>query len=215
VGGTGFYIDSLLKGLSAIPDIDPSFREDILADAALRGFPAMYEELMEADRDFALGIHPNDRQRIIRGLEVFRGTGRPLSAYYLEKRGYESEETLYVGLHEDRDVLSERINLRVDRMMERGFLREVETLRNMGYGPELKSMKSIGYAELHEFLDGKRDYGSAVEEIKTETRRYAKRQMTWFRRNKKINWFKNDRKRDIIQLVDNWLNEYKNKDRSL
>jgi tRNA dimethylallyltransferase len=215
VGGTGFYIDSLFKGLSAIPDIDPSLREAITADMALRGITAMYEELLEADRDFARSIHPNDRQRVIRGLEVFRGTGKPLSSYYLEKTGYESDDTLYIGLYEDRDILAERIGQRVNRMMERGFLREVENLRSMGYGPELKSMKSIGYAELHGFLDGRKDYDSAIEEIKIETRRYAKRQMTWFRRNKRINWFKNDQKSDIIQLVDNWLNKYKNKDRSL
>ncbi len=215
MGGTGFYIDSLFKGLSAIPDIDPFLREAITADMAMRGIRAMYDELLEADRDFARSIHPNDRQRIIRGLEVFRGTGKPLSAYYLEKTGYESDDTLYVGLQEERDVLAERIGLRVDHMMERGFLREVENLRSMGYGPGLKSMKSIGYAELNEFLDGRRDYDSAVEEIKIETRRYAKRQITWFRRNKRINWFKNDRKNDIIQLVDNWLNKHKNKDRSL
>ena len=205
VGGTGFYIDSFFQGLSDIPDIDPSVRDEIRDDIGKRGMDSLYEELAAVDSSFAGKIHPNDRQRIIRGLEVYRGTGKPLSDYYSGRTGYESGETRYIGIHVDRETLIERIKSRVDGMIEAGFVKEVENLRNMGYGPGLKSMKSIGYAELNQYLDGQMSLDEAVENIKIETRRYAKRQMTWFRRNKKINWFQYDERDTISSCVEDWF----------
>lgn len=166
----------------------------------------MYAKLTDADPAFASGIHPNDRQRIVRGLEVFLETGVPISSYYKERRGYETEDTLYIGLDAEREKLVERINQRVDAMLNSGFLDEVKNLRKMGYGPDLKSMKSIGYAELNCYLDGLMNYSDAVDKIKIETRRYAKRQMTWFRRNKRINWFKADEQDRISEFIDSRLN---------
>ncbi|MDR3237518.1 MAG: tRNA (adenosine(37)-N6)-dimethylallyltransferase MiaA, partial [Spirochaetia bacterium] len=176
-------------------------------DIAERGTEPLYDELLVIDPSFAGKIHPNDRQRIMRGLEVYRGPGRPLSWYYREKNGHESDETLYIGLYDERESLNDRINERVDAMIASGFADEVKNLREMGYTPELKSMKSIGYAELNRFLDGLMDFKDAVDAIKKETRHYAKRQMTWFRRNKKINWFKPDKKDALYQYVFKWLNK--------
>jgi tRNA dimethylallyltransferase len=207
VGGTGFYLDAFFKGLSLIPDIDPLIRSRIRDDIAERGTGPLYDELLVIDPSFAGKIHPNDRQRIMRGLEVYRGTGRPLSWYYREKNGHESGETLYIGLYDERESLNDRINERVDAMIASGFADEVKNLREMGYTPELKSMKSIGYAELNRFLDGLMDFKDAVEAIKNETRHYAKRQMTWFRRNKKKNWIKPDKKDALYQYVFKWLNK--------
>ncbi|MCL2025498.1 MAG: tRNA (adenosine(37)-N6)-dimethylallyltransferase MiaA [Leptospirales bacterium] len=205
VGGTGFYLDSFFQGLSGIPVIDPVVRSDVRADIELRGVGVLYNELASVDPFFARTIHPNDSQRIIRGLEVYRGTGRPISWFYQGKNGYESNETLYIGLYDERELLNERINKRVDSMIVAGFVDEVRKLREMGYGPELKSMKSIGYAEINCFLDGLAGFDETIELIKKETRRYAKRQMTWFRKNKKITWFKAGERDAINQHIEKWL----------
>ena len=206
VGGTGFYLDSFFQGLSGIPAIDPLTRDNVRADIRLKGVASLYDELMSVDPFFARKIHPNDSQRIIRGLEVYRETGRPISWFYQGKTGYESDETLYIGLHDERELLNERINKRVDSMIAAGFADEVGNLREMGYSPELKSMKSIGYAELNRFLDGLAGFDETVELIKKETRHYAKRQMTWFGRNKKITWFKTGEKNAVREHIEKWLN---------
>lgn len=204
VGGTGFYLDAFFKGLSGIPNIDNNVKE-ILQTEAAQNLELLYDELRAVDPVFANKIHPNDRQRIIRGLEVYRGTGYPITWYYQGMEGYESEDTLYVGLYDEREALYGRINQRVESMINEGFTEEVRRLRAMGYGPELKSMNSIGYAELNKHLDGLLSLEEAVEVIKTETRHYAKRQMTWFRKNKKINWFKPSEQKTIFNCIETWL----------
>jgi len=204
-GGTGFYLDSFFQGLSGIPVIDPVTRSNVRADIKSKGVGFLYDELVSVDPFFAQKIHPNDSQRVIRGIEVYRGTGRPISWFYQGKIGYESDETLYIGLYDERELLNERINRRVDFMIAAGFVDEVRNLREMGYGPELKSMKSIGYAELNRFLDGLAGFDETLELIKKETRRYAKRQMTWFGRNKKITWFKTGETDAVYKHIEKWL----------
>ena len=205
VGGTPFYIDSFFKGLSDIPSIDNSIKEQLILELEGRGLHSLYCELVKCDEVFAEKIHPNDKQRILRGLEVFRGCGRPISSYYNEKEGNESEDTLYIGLYMERDSLKRRIENRVDSMIGAGFIDEVIAIRNMGYGPELKSMKSIGYYELNKYIDREMGLDDAIETMKTETKRYAKRQMTWFRRNKKIHWFPGLESKKIRDLIGDWI----------
>lgn len=205
VGGTGLYIDAFFKGLAEIPRIDGLVKEGLSMEMEVRGLPALYEELGDIDAPFAARIHPNDRQRVLRGLEVFRGTGIPLSEWFKGTAGADSPEVLYIGLNPDRGLLYRRIDARVDRMMERGFLDEVKALRGRGYGPGLKSMKSIGYAELNSHLDGGPGFPETVEKIKLETRRYAKRQMTWFRKNREVRWFEEFDLAKIKSLIYSWL----------
>jgi tRNA dimethylallyltransferase len=205
VGGTGLYVDSFFQGLSDIPEIPGSVREAVREELAERGLQSLYDELLRVDPGFGGGIHPNDTQRITRGLEVYRGTGRPLSSYYDSRHRYGSDDTLYLGLHEDRLVLRKRIDERVDRMMARGFAEEVRSLRERGYGPELKSMKSIGYAEINSFIDGRMNLEETVDAIKTVTKKYAKRQMTWFGKNKRIYWFRINELEGILNLLQRWL----------
>lgn len=205
-GGTGLYIDSFFKGLSCIPDIPPQVREDLLGEMDEKGAAVLYEELLREDPVFAAKIHVNDRQRILRGLQVFRGTGRPISSYYCGCKKKSDDDTLFIGLNRDKDELAERINLRVDRMIKAGLVDEVQNLRKMGYTPELNSMKSIGYMEINEFIDNKRDLASAIESIKLNTMQFAKKQMTWFKRNKEINWFNPSEKEKIKNKINNWLN---------
>ena len=204
VGGTGFYMDAFFKGLSGIPDIDKSVKTVLQAEAS-EGLESLYDELSAVDSVFAGKIHPNDRQRIIRGLEVYRGTGRPITWYYQGIHGHDSDETLYIGLYDEREHLYSRINQRVDSMMKAGFVDEVQKLRDMGYGSELKSMNSIGYAELNKQLDGLISIEETVDLVKTGTRHYAKRQMTWFRKNKKMIWLKPSEKDVIVKCIEDWL----------
>jgi len=206
VGGTGLYLDSFFQGLSHIPPVDKSVRLKLYEEMKEKGAIELHRILKGIDPEFAVKVHPNDPQRIIRGLEVYRGTGRSLSDYYKSREGAESEETLYVGISPEKSELHRRIELRVDRMMERGFVEEVEMLRGMGFSPEIPSMKSIGYAEVNEYLDGIVTFNESVEKIKSMTKKFAKRQMTWFRRNKKIEWFDPGDEKKILKKIENWLN---------
>ncbi len=207
VGGCAFYIDAFFKGLSEIPAVDRLIREELNLELSERGLNLLYDELKLCDSVFAERVHANDKQRIVRGLEVYRGTGRPLSSYYNERNGNESSETLYLGIRIEREESRKRIDQRVDEMIKSGFIDEVVKLRKMGYEPDLKSMSSIGYHELNEYLDGKIVLDDAVEMIKTESKRYAKRQMTWYRRNKKIHWITNSELNKIKKLLHGWIFE--------
>lgn len=205
VGGTGLYIDSYFQGLSEIPELPPDVRETVKREAEERGLQALHDELVRVDPAFGTRIHPNDRQRITRGLEVYRGTGKPLSSYYGTKHRYGTDNTLFIGINADRSELQRRIDDRVDRMMERGLVDEVRSLRERGFGPGLKSMRSIGYAEINGYMDGAMGLDEAVRSIKTVTRQYAKRQMTWFGKNSRINWFGPGDKAKIEELLRQWL----------
>jgi len=208
VGGTGLYIDSFFQGLADIPEIEESVRENLMDELQERGLLSLFRELMAADREFASRVHENDRQRILRGLEVFRGTGRPISSFYSDKKGHETDGTLYLGLFEDREILKKRIDERVDSMIESGLVEEVEGLRKMGYGPGLKSMRSIGYREINSYLDGVCTLDNCIETIKRETKKYAKRQMTWFRKNSRIHWFRREERESLFCLVQSHLLKY-------
>ncbi len=206
VGGSGLYIDSFFYGISRIPDIESHIKAGLNEEMNQRGAAALYDELAALDPVFALKIHCNDRQRIIRGLEIYRGTGRTASYFHSEKINYSGEKTLFIGLSRERDELAGRIDDRVGKMMALGFVDEVQSLRRMGYSPELNSMKSIGYSEINEFIDNKIDLSTAIDEIKKNTKRYAKKQMTWFRKNKDINWFHPAEIKKIKNAISNWLN---------
>lgn len=204
-GGTGFYIDAFFKGLSEIPSVNNDVREQILKELGMYGLNTLYRELCKYDNNFARTIHYNDKQRIIRGLEVYRSTGNPLSSFYSNRTGHESDLTLYIGLLMEKSALLKRIDQRVDLMIKNGFVDEVKHLREIGYGPWLNSMKSIGYLELNCYLDGKNNLEEAIEKIKLSTKQYAKRQMTWFRRNKKIKWVDNFEIGKVKNIINKWL----------
>ncbi len=205
-GGTGLYIDAFFKGLSHIPQIDKAIRDNLVLEIAEKGSAVLYNELKRIDPDFAKKVHPNDTQRIMRGIQVFRGTGRNLSFYYNDMKGAESDNTLYIGIYPGKSELHQRIDSRVDNMLKRGFVDEVFQLRANGYKPQLASMKTIGYAEINSYLDDLITYSDAVEKIKKSTKKYAKKQITWFQRNKKIMWFKPEDLKKITHYIKKWLN---------
>lgn len=207
VGGTGLYIKTLTQGLFTSPKIDPRVRERLRQEASEKGPDALYERLKEVDCQTALHLHPHDLFRIIRALEVFDSTGAPISFYREQHRfGERPYVTLKIGLEMDRDKLYHRIDERVDRMMEEGFLQEVEGLMAMGYGPELKPMQSLGYKQMVQFLLKKIGWNEAVREIKRDTRHYAKRQWTWFKADPEVCWWdtSTDRQRIFLDIKSFW-----------
>lgn len=188
-GGTGLYMDSIIENIGfADFGSDEEFRREMQMLADREGNQAVHRLLAEKDPDAAEKIHPNNIRRVIRALEVCRLTGKTFTQVNMESRRQRMYHALIFAIDTDREVLYERINHRVDRMIDEGLVEEVQGLRNMGISREHTSMQAIGYKELMEFLDGNCNFDEAVEKIKQESRRYAKRQITWFKRNKDIHW---------------------------
>lgn len=182
VGGTGLYIESLLFNVSHGGEAQPNpdFREEMDAFARESGREALYALLKEKDPKAAESIHQNNVRRVIRALEVIHETGKKFSDYQDERKKEPLYDTFVIGLNTDRDVLYQRINKRVDLMLEEGLLEEVEGLYDT-YPGDLQSKKGIGYKEFSAYLDGREPLDSAVATVKQHSRNYAKRQLTWFR----------------------------------
>ncbi len=191
VGGTGLYIKALLHGLAEVPGADDAARAEYNNLADQLGNEQLLESLRAVDPASAAKIHPNNRVRVIRALEVFRQTGQPISALQSEHRfTLEWYNSLKIGINVERAELYRRINARVDLMIAAGLVAEVELLLAKGYSPETKSLASIGYREICEYLAGKYSLSAAIELIKQKSRHYAKRQLTWFNSDQEVKWFK-------------------------
>jgi tRNA dimethylallyltransferase len=203
VGGTGLYIKTLTQGLFSSPRVDPRLRESLKQESNERGTSALYERLKGVDPKTASRLHPHDLFRIIRALEVFDSTGVPIS-FYREQHHFGERPyiTLKVGLGTDREKLYRRIDERVDRMLEKGFLQEVGGLIAMGYGRELKPMQSLGYKQMVQFLSKEMEWEEAVRQMKRDTRRYAKRQLVWFKADPEVQWWDEltDRKKLFLEI---------------
>ena len=188
-GGTGFYIKALLHGLFKGRTADAQVIARLEEEARRTGPAVLHQRLSRVDPDAARRIHPNDRFRVIRALEVFETTGRPISHFHRDHRFVSHRYTaLKLGLTMAREKLYDRINRRVDLMMDMGLLNEVEKLITMGYDCRLKTMQSIGYRHVCEYLGGATSFEEMVDLLKRDTRRYAKRQYTWFRKQPDIIW---------------------------
>ena len=191
-GGTGLYIDHLIAGRQFAPFTpDSGLREELQAQAKTDGLPTLYARLERADPQAAARIHPNDEKRIIRALEVFLSTGKPLSRFDAESRALPNRYTpLTIALNfRERPWLWERIDRRVDEMLARGLEGEVQSLLADGIPPDCTAMQAIGYKEMAAALLEGRPVQEGAEEVKLRSRQYAKRQLTWFRRNKDAHWF--------------------------
>ncbi len=189
VGGSGLYLKALTEGFFQGPAAEPKIRERLQGEAQRLGEPHLYNRLKKEDPRAAERIHPHDLVRIIRALEVFESTGKPITAWQLEGN-YEPFPMSFIkiGLTLERKRLYERIDRRVEEMFKRGLLEEVKSLKEKGYTPELKAFKTVGYQELFSYLNGELDLSATIEKVKLNTRHYAKRQMTWFRKDKEIIW---------------------------
>jgi tRNA dimethylallyltransferase len=189
-GGTGLYLRALLDDwtLAATP-ASPQVRTELMGWVTHSGTPWLHEKLKEVDSVTADRLHPNDAIRIVRAMEVFLTSGVPISRFQEEDRARrQPRAATRFGLTLPRPLLNARIDARVDEMLDNGLVVEVETLLQQGFSGELGPMKSLGYKELVEYLHSKRSFASAVEEIKANTRRFAKRQQTWFRADPSIQW---------------------------
>jgi tRNA dimethylallyltransferase len=207
VGGTGLYIKTLTQGLFSSPKIDPHVRESLKQEAKEKGAEALYERLKKVDSKTAFHLHPNDLFRIIRALEVFDSTGVPISFYRGQHHfGERPYMTFKIGLEMNRDTLYRRIEERADRMLEKGLLKEVERLIEMGYGAELKPMQSLGYKQMVQFLFKEIGWDEAVKQMKRDTRHYAKRQWTWFKADPEIHWWDEsmDRRKMFLEIESFW-----------
>ena len=208
-GGTAFYIQALLYGVDFTEeDHDDSFRNHLYEKAkTTQGKKQIYKMLMETDPEYAQSVHENNVRRVIRALEYHHFTGKKFSQYNENQRKRDAiYDFRYFVLTDERLHLYERIDGRVDSMMKQGLLQEVKTLYEMKYDRSLISMQGVGYKELFSYLDGKTSLEEAVEEIKKNTRHFAKRQMTWFRREKEVIFLaKNDFGYDDDKILDRIL----------
>ena len=183
-GGSGLYLRALFAPFFAAPRVGPALRQSF----ARLTSPELHAHLREIDPRTASRLHPNDRQRIVRALEVFEACGKPLSELQHSAAQQSDLTPVYVGLELPRDLLNERIDARFDRMIAQGFVEEVRRLTRMGYGATTPSLDAIGYREVLGFIDGRWTLESAIAVARKRSRAYAKRQMTWFRHQPGIVW---------------------------
>jgi tRNA dimethylallyltransferase len=206
VGGTGLYIKALTRGLFPGKDQDGVVQKKIRHEAETLGPGALYERLQKVDPVAATRIHPNDTYRIMRALEVYHVTGRPISHHH-KTHGFRDVGygTLKIGLTSDRNILYDRIDRRVDLMLASGLLEEVQWLLDQGYPSTLKSMRSIGYRHMADYLEGRTPWDETVRLFKRDTRRYAKRQLTWFRADPEILWAEPGESDVVSKKIDSFL----------
>ncbi len=190
VGGTGLYIDSLMKGLEFAPYPQSGVREELTRIAREQGIEVIVERLRAVDPESAERIHPSNQKRVIRALEVYLETGKTMTRHNLETQEKPPKyEPLWIGLdYVNREALYSRINRRVDLMLEQGLLEELQGLLAQGIPENATSMQAIGYKELLGYIRGECTLEEAADLLKQSSRHYAKRQRTWFRRNPKVHW---------------------------
>jgi len=205
-GGTGLYLKALTRGLFEGPGHNVEIRRNLEREIRGLGLKSLYGRLVEIDLTVTSTIHPNDRLRTIRALEVFQLTGKPISQWQKEHHfGEESFEVLKIGMNCERAELYDRINRRSQEMVESGFVDEVRGLAARGYSLDLKPLRSVGYAQMAKVVRGTLSIDAALEEMKKETRHLAKRQLTWFRADSEIRWFHSRQVCEIFTAVKAFL----------
>ncbi len=188
-GGTGLYIQAVLFGYQFADAVsDEVYRKELEQKAEAEGPESIHKELAAVDPDSAGRIHPNNLRRVIRALEIHRTTGKTMTEYHMEQTNESPYDYVLIGLEMDRGVLYRRINERVDLMIEQGLFAEVKRLYDSGLR-DAQSVQAIGYKEIFDYFDGKAGYEEAIENLKQNSRRYAKRQFTWFRNKMDVEWF--------------------------
>lgn len=209
VGGTGFYIQALLYDIDFTEnDGDTAIREELEELAQMKGAGYLHQMLQEIDPESAAAIHQNNVKRVIRAIEFYRQTGTKISLHNEQEREKQSPyQFLYYVLNTDRKTLYERIDRRVDLMMEHGLVDEVKRLADMGCTRDMVSMQGLGYKEILDYLSGEITLEEAVYILKRDTRHFAKRQITWFKRERDVRWleleqFQNDRKKVLEHILD-------------
>ncbi|MTI70249.1 MAG: tRNA (adenosine(37)-N6)-dimethylallyltransferase MiaA [Firmicutes bacterium] len=212
VGGTGLYVNSLVYNLDFTNAVTNwELRDKLRKEAEEFGNNYLKDKLKEIDPKSADKIHINDTKRLIRALEVYYETGKPMSYYNKKFREANRDYNLaYIGLYMDRKKLYERINKRVDLMIEEGLIEEVKKLLYMGYDKNLASLQGLGYKEIIKYLNEEYTYDEAIRILKRDSRRFAKRQLTWFKRDKRIHWVNVDdysNRDEIVNTIITYIND--------
>ncbi|TKC07056.1 tRNA (adenosine(37)-N6)-dimethylallyltransferase MiaA [Pedobacter frigoris] len=198
VGGSGLYINAVCNGLDELPQTDPNIRNSLNELLAEEGIELIKKQLREYDPEYYAKVDQANPQRMIRGLEFYLSTGHKLSSFLTNSKKSRPFDTIKIGLNTDRNKLYERINLRVDHMMEAGLLDEVRGLSSFR---SYNALNTVGYSELFDYLDGESTLQEAVDKIKQNTRRFAKRQLTWFRKDDSITWFEPNQTNAVINHI--------------
>jgi tRNA dimethylallyltransferase len=207
VGGSGLFIKAVTEGFDEFPDVTPGIRQKLNLELEENGIEFLQEKLKRADPDYHKQVDLNNPQRVIRAVEVFESTGKPYSSFRNSKINPRPFKSIKFGLMLPREVLYDRINRRVDNMVKQGLVDEVRSLlpfRN------INALNTVGYTEFFDYFDGKSSLDNAIAAIKQNTRRFAKRQLTWFRKDEEIIWQQADKKdlaADMISIIDTILAE--------
>ena len=198
IGGSGLYIDAICKGLDDIPQTPQKIRDRINNEFLEKGINWLQKKVKEIDIDFYQKSDTNNPQRLKRCLEIHANTGKKISSFYNKKKPKRDFKIIKIGITTDREILYDRINKRVDQMIKNGLVDEAKGLFQY---QKFNALNTVGYKELFDFFNKKSDKETAVKEIKKNSRRLAKRQITWFKRDKQINWFSLEKEDEIIKFT--------------
>lgn len=199
VGGSGLFIKAVCEGFDEFPDVEPDVRQRLITEFREDGLPALQEKLKKDDPDYYARVDLNNHQRVIRALEIIESTGKPFSSFRKASAAERNFEAIKFAPELPREILYDRINKRVDAMIEQGLVEEVRYLLPWRH---LNALSTVGYTELFAYFDGKTDLKTAIELIKQNTRRFAKRQLTWFRKDDGITWISTDAGEFAKQIID-------------
>lgn len=204
VGGSGLYIDALCKGFDTLPEADKETRDKINTILKTEGIEGLQILLKKLDSDYYNKVDLQNPQRLSRAIEVSLTTGKPYSEFRKGKIKKRNFNFIKIGINTKRELLYEKINKRVDQMMNNGLLDEVKSLEKYKH---LNALQTVGYKELFAYLENNTDLQTAVNLIKQNSRNFAKRQLTWFRRDEEIKWFEPNEEKEITENIKSWLNE--------
>jgi tRNA dimethylallyltransferase len=204
VGGSMLYIDAVCKGIDIMPDADPEIRKTLKEKLEKEGLESLRFQLKKLDPDYYYSVDLKNPNRIIHALEISIMTGKPYSSFRSNPKKTRPFSIIKIGLNCDRNVLHHKINSRVDKMIESGLETEAQNLFSLKH---LNALNTVGYRELFSFFDGEITRENAIELIKRNTRRYARKQLTWFRNDSEMNWFEPNQTSEIINLIENRITE--------
>ena len=198
-GGSGLYIDAVCEGFDEIPDIDPSIRQEVILEFQEKGLEWLQKQIQQLDPLYYEVVDQKNPQRLMRALEVCRGTNKPYSQFRTKKKQVRPFRVVKIALERDREELYQRIDLRMDQMVAKGLFEEAEALFPLRH---LNALQTVGYSEIFGFLAGEYDKKEAVRLLKRNSRRYAKRQLTWLKRDSGYHWFHPDNFEGIVAFID-------------
>ena len=198
-GGSMLYVDTICNGIDDIPTVDPEIRDDVIGWYAQNGIEALRERLLEIDPEYYRIVDLNNPKRLLHAVEIHQMTGQPLTSFRKKTIKERPFRMIKIGINQDRKVLYERINQRVLKMMDAGLLEEAKTVYPYR---KLNSLNTVGYKELFSYLDGECTLDEAIDLIQRNTRKYARKQLTWFRRDQQIKWFEPEQLQEIIEFVE-------------